>query len=610
MNSKFKKIVSVVLITSLFAAQTASAVRIRDLFDVSGTPPSEWTSSATGQHYFYSGSYNFTFSGKNNYAPWFNASAPSFNRGCGGMSIKGMFMSMLNLNEIKEQLSNAGAALAWGVLLSLRFSIPGIATVFQDIQKWARAIQKLLANMCSIGQREGTAFWKATGVQNAIDDMFAANNKEGGLFDKLHDKSEKGLSAINDFIDAKCPQLTSSAKENCESKKAGPHKAKTKKLSKAGVNFTAMIAGKKSNVSKDIPKNKIFTSRLSQFLNDGKIGASTDDATIADNNLKLLGTILPIVRVFFGDFAVSNITIQNLLKTMDKASDSHGDTYTFNKEKLKSDYKAQQSGTAAPLQVSFARIAPIISDPKNIAQALLFGFNSNYNDKYCDDGYCYIEDNYVIYLDWGAETNEDDSGNIETLRYFGNLMPDNDSNKKQELLKVEWEGAVLKSFKKIKWLVANYGGGAKHGKGSFGIYEGDNIEIPSSDPDKDFKILIPGISKYVKVIGSLEIANEKQESLFTASLKAMLAKYNAYLYSIALMNTIEGKVKQAISNDSLTISDLENIGIILSQVYDATQEVKRELDKTMDIVKLNKTISEIFTQIDKERRMDISNKLR
>jgi hypothetical protein len=101
---------------------------------------------------FYTTSVYFRFGSGGQYpTPLINVSPPKMSVGCNGLSIKGMFASLIGLDQLESQLKNAGASLAWGIVVGLIYSLPGIGAAFRMIDTWSKAIQKLLANACQSG---------------------------------------------------------------------------------------------------------------------------------------------------------------------------------------------------------------------------------------------------------------------------------------------------------------------------------------------------------------------------------------------------------------------------------------------------------------------------
>ena len=62
-------------------------------------------------------------------------------------------------------------------------------------------------------------------------------------------------------------------------------------------------------------------------------------------------------------------------------------------------------------------------------------------------------------------------------------------------------------------------------------------------------LVVPGVGKYISIIAQLERKAGK-ETMFTASLKEMIAKYNAFLFSKALINNLLNQIKENITKNS------------------------------------------------------------
>lgn len=112
---------------------------------------------------FYSGGYYFRFASESYNPPLWYISPPSIEAGCNGFNMKGMFVSILGLDQFGAMLQNAGAALAWGVAIGLIYSLPGVASAFKMINQWAQDIQKLLSMACSSGMAIGQAIGSKVG---------------------------------------------------------------------------------------------------------------------------------------------------------------------------------------------------------------------------------------------------------------------------------------------------------------------------------------------------------------------------------------------------------------------------------------------------------------
>lgn len=111
-----------------------------------------------------------------NYEPIVMFSPPKVSYGCGGLSVKGMFIRILGLDRLSLMLKSAGASLAWGIAIGLIYSLPGVSASFSFLNSWAKKIQQLLQNACQSGIKLGMAAGKKIPglgeeglLQNAFD---------------------------------------------------------------------------------------------------------------------------------------------------------------------------------------------------------------------------------------------------------------------------------------------------------------------------------------------------------------------------------------------------------------------------------------------------------
>lgn len=142
--------------------------------------------------------------------PIFNVSPPQISAGCNGLSIKGMFASIISLTQMEEQLKNAGASIAWGIVVGLIYSLPGIGAAFRMIDTWAKKIQQLLANACQMGQQIAQFAVKESGIKDntTIKEIAAGASN---LVDKLEFPKgiqDTGLGFKFDFDNMAFPTST------------------------------------------------------------------------------------------------------------------------------------------------------------------------------------------------------------------------------------------------------------------------------------------------------------------------------------------------------------------------------------------------------------------
>lgn len=129
--------------------------------------------------------------------PIFNFSAPKMSIGCGGLSIKGMFANIIGLDRFEVMLKNAGASFAWGIVVGLVYSLPGIGTAFRMLNEFASKLQQLLGNACESGMALGAAIGKSAGpsLTGAIEKVKSTAMSSGG--DKVLDSMDNGYAFLS-----------------------------------------------------------------------------------------------------------------------------------------------------------------------------------------------------------------------------------------------------------------------------------------------------------------------------------------------------------------------------------------------------------------------------
>ena len=191
MISKFKRTISGITAVAVISMSVPSYLSANIFNDalVSVNKQRSWNDSTS--HNYYMGSVYVRFK-QDTPPPIFNISAPEIQAGCSGINIKGMFVSILNLDQLANMLQNAGASLAWGVAIGLIYSLPGIANAFKMINAWAKRIQQILAAACQSGIVLGQMMANNMGWQkNSVDKWLtnhmpnAANFLQGGENAKL-----------------------------------------------------------------------------------------------------------------------------------------------------------------------------------------------------------------------------------------------------------------------------------------------------------------------------------------------------------------------------------------------------------------------------------------
>lgn len=152
-----------------------------------------------GKSIGYQGFGNYTFKIKSfQPSPWWHFQAPEASVGCGGFSFKGGFMSLIQIDDLGDQLRDAGTAVAWGIIMGLVTSLPSLKEVFDTINKWARMIQDLLANACAAGEKLAIAAKKTDLVKK---NTAKAKNFVDGLFGSDADYMSESQSSNTDDKD-------------------------------------------------------------------------------------------------------------------------------------------------------------------------------------------------------------------------------------------------------------------------------------------------------------------------------------------------------------------------------------------------------------------------
>ena len=616
-NNLINKTVAVTLSVVLLASEVGAS-ELSSLFGTAKTKASSWTSPATGEKFFYSGSYQFTFNGGNSYAPWFNASqVGGITVGCGGISIKNMFMSMIGLDKIKDQLSSSGSSVGWGTMLALISGMPILDKTFARIRKWGRTIQALLQNACNFGKMLGNKAFSEP-IKNFTQDMIG----KGTYLDVVDSGGDLLLGKVEDLFDGL------NLANNLCTDDGTPASAKCKevlgKTSSASIpnqnslKVTSVISAAAGNLSPDSIKDSqdiINIDLLSNFLKDGKIA---DTAVISNaDKLKFTKNTIIMARLFFGDFVYSKDSVEMILEDTECNGPSANAVCRLSADKIKAKLKSQGiAGAKSKKTPTQAYVAPIFS-AKIAADVFLNGVNEKSCKNGCSKGSVKIHDSYILFgtktlstssvnvADVGATaadaaTTTNQTGTVkEAAIILGSTLPIGSTP--AELI-IEWDGATVESLKQIKYDIKSKNGIDVN----YGYLEGEPTQV-NGDNNGTIPIVIPSYGKIVDTIAKIEKAR-KRETAFTASLKELVAKYNAYLYSKSLVGYMNGFVLSSLQStgNGDKRADLQTM---IDNIKTVTKSIQEELDDSVgDIEKFN-TIMETFEKIDKEFRTELNNNM-
>lgn len=209
-----KKVISLSLVAALSTQSFAGTALVDN--GVLGKALSNYTPSASYKAtdaqgnqiktMYYSGGFYYRFMNGANAEPLWNVSPPQIEAGCNGLNIKGMFVSILGLDQFGAMLQNAGASLAWGIAIGLIYSLPGVAAAFKMINQWASDIQKLLGMACGAGIAIGKSIADKVGkeyefdkAEKALTSSFSASDKAKVVQEGANGMFKNGLGLDIDF---------------------------------------------------------------------------------------------------------------------------------------------------------------------------------------------------------------------------------------------------------------------------------------------------------------------------------------------------------------------------------------------------------------------------
>lgn len=200
-----KKTIAVFVSVSIFFTSSAWADSFFDDILMNATPAGVYRTGPRGDINIYTGGVFLRFGSAYDYPPpLFSITPLRFSAGCGGLSIKGMFMQLAGLDRLAEMLKNAGTSLAWGVVVGLVYSLPGVFKAFDFLNAWAKKIQQLLANACASGYAIGRSLAAAAGFNGPEDVLNALNGtKLGQAKDKFTNALDNFESTIKDWLEDK-----------------------------------------------------------------------------------------------------------------------------------------------------------------------------------------------------------------------------------------------------------------------------------------------------------------------------------------------------------------------------------------------------------------------
>ena len=577
---------SIVVFSNSVLADIGSFVETTSLKSSAGS----WSSPSTGIKYHYGGSYKFAFTGRKNIQPWVSFQVPSRSVSCNGISLKGGFVGLLGLNEIKDQIKDAGASIAWGAMIALQYAVPALFQVFNEIRAWAQTIQKMLQNACNITtmmMMSNDKFRKGVGGVNS----FLAKNPVGEWIGDNLGGLEKYRKKIDKYVD--CSGLSSAPPQGnpegmspaaqCESKITD--KVDNQEKDKIQAATRTSSAGAFANVLRPIKKSpqKLFVSTLSKLL-DGK--ADLGGATVgSDAERKNIANSIKVMRVFFGDFVIDKQSyLDNVAKKTVSGDGITEGSYGLDKEKIKAALENQTQGKKEkPAKLAIVYIPATIPTAATAATALINGISKDNNKGMCEEGYCYMLDSTIYYSDF---MNEDKKRDI-SIGIINNPI-----NTKDNVTKLEWKGVLKESLSSVRTLVRQKSGITPVSKT---FYEGSTDTVKSNLTTHNAPLLVPNINKFISLIAKIE-KKAKKETATSIYLKRLLAEQNAQFVAEQMIDSLFGKVQDL----GAVGADIATVAAFMEKLEKKKTEIKKELAKIDNKRSNFKEFNDVFLKIERD----------
>jgi len=150
-----KRIMSIGLCALLLTSNVNASLWDNDSIFINKTSSGLATDPSTGVQYLSGGGVEIRFKNTGSFPPAFSFGAPKVNASCRGITFDAGYAMFMNLERLGQQLSQAGSSLAYGVLIGLVYSMPGIQQAFTKLNEWSQWLQKFLSDACNIGQNWG-----------------------------------------------------------------------------------------------------------------------------------------------------------------------------------------------------------------------------------------------------------------------------------------------------------------------------------------------------------------------------------------------------------------------------------------------------------------------
>lgn len=555
---KLSKICAVFIVGSLVSVQHAQASDLSSILLKNSTYAGTWEDPTSGMKYVTGGGIKIKFKGTTDtYTPWIKGTVPNYSIGCNGISLSGGYIGLLGLSDIEEQLKDSGAAFAWGILSGLAYSLPVISDVFAKAQNYARTLQRLMQNACSIGQNLASQSPAKGKIDNALNDTVI-----GQGFDKVNeymDSMDKKFKVLDDFVncngDLNCTKKRDNVIGEWFATMFGITNDKGVDNSTGGV-----VSSSIKDVKDAVANSGAYYKELSlhEILNTSNNYVNLNDNDILNIKLSL---------IFFGDVALSKEPRAEIAKHFKPDG-------TLDEEAMK---KTGQNLLASTKQLSlkkFELVPPQISDISKVVNILINGSEET----------LYVPDYKVGVLVLPSK----DAGTKNTTVTF--LIKELDSaNSTHTNLKLDWSGFYKEGVKQI---FANLNK-ATNGSTDLLLNIPVDTNVTSGTISGDYvPVLIPQFNNYVKDIRkTVQTDPSKKFSAQKVALK--MAQVNAALATTDLTDEIMARIKKVAYNSTeqreVFMEFLKELGakrdaIIkkVEEVYSKEKDISQSLDSEIE----------------------------
>lgn len=564
---KLSHISATLIVGSMLSVQQLHATDLSSILLKNSTYAGTWEDPTSGMKYVTGGGIKIKFkSATNNYTPWVKGTMPNYSVGCNGISISGGFIGLLGLSDIEEQLKDSGAAFAWGILSGLAYSLPVISDVFAKVQNYARTLQRLMQNACSIGQNLAANSPAKGKIDNALSDSVI-----GQGFDKVSDymdSMDKKFKVLDDFVDC-------NGDINC-----------TKKRDNVIGEWFATMFGITNDKGVDNSSGGVVSSSIKDVkdsvVNSGAyykevslheiLNSSNGYIDLTDNDILNIKLSL----IFFGDVALSKEPRAEIAKHFKPDG-------TLDEETMKKTGKDLLASTKQLSLKKFELVPAEISDISKVVNILINGSEET----------LYVPDYKVGILVLPSK----DVGTKNTTMTF--LIKELDSaNSTHTNLKLDWSGFYKEGVKQIFANLNRTTNGSTEALLSIPV---DTSVTSGTITEEYVPVLIPQFNTYVKDIRkTVQTDPSKKFSAQKVALK--MAQVNAALATTDLTDEIISRIKKVAFNSTeqkevfmeflkeLTIKReaiIKKVEEVYSKEKDISQSLDSEIEQIVNKSKVN-----------------------